>query len=100
MILSPEVLVAAVTGAWATIGIWLQTRHTNREVRKIATQVQPNGGSSMADAVARIERDVTTIRQVQATIQQTQADQGHCISRHEECLTALKDALRRNHGDL
>lgn len=56
-------IIAATPGALAALGAIRQGRRTSRSVAEVATQVRPNGGTSLHDAVRRIERDIGGIRE-------------------------------------
>lgn len=57
---TPGELSAVVAIASVALGglMWV----VRAEIRKVLAQMKPNGGSSVADAIARIEVDVREIR--------------------------------------
>lgn len=56
-------LPALLTALAAVLAVLKQGRDTRAEVRQVAKQMQPNGGSSFRDAIDRIATDVAELRQ-------------------------------------
>ena len=58
-----EIVVAAIAGTSAVIGAWLQSRKTARNVTSLAAELKPNHGSSLRDAIDRIEAAVLAMHE-------------------------------------
>lgn len=60
-------MTAVLTAADATVivaivgfvGLWWQSRHNVKQLKPIAKELQPNAGSSLRDAIDRIEHVVS-----------------------------------------
>jgi hypothetical protein len=60
-----EIVVAGIAGLSAVIGAWLTSRKTHRTVTAMRADMRPNGGSSLRDAVDRIERTLVIVAESQ-----------------------------------
>lgn len=58
-----EIVVAAIAGTSAVIGAWLQSRKTTQRVTSLAAELKPNHGSSLRDAIDRIELAILALHE-------------------------------------
>lgn len=58
-----EIVVAAIAGASAVIGAWLNSRKTARNMTTVAAELKPNHGSSLRDAIDRIEAAILAMHE-------------------------------------
>jgi len=64
--MSDAVLIAVISAMGLVLsGVLVELIRTRKQATKVAHEVTPNGGSSLRDAVARIEADVTKVRDTQ-----------------------------------
>ncbi|HEY0638708.1 MAG TPA: hypothetical protein VGD67_13745 [Pseudonocardiaceae bacterium] len=64
--MSDAVLIAVISAFGLVLsGVLVEMVRNRRQTTKVAAEVSPNGGSSLRDAVARIEADVTRVRDTQ-----------------------------------
>lgn len=82
--LPPEVQVALVTGILAVLSaVLVEMVRSRRSHDRVLAQVTPNGGSSLADAVHRIEDDVREIRVEQRELRKELVSHGERLARVE-----------------
>ena len=62
-----EIVVAAIAGTSAVIGAWLNSRKSARHVQTVAAELKPNHGSSLRDAVDRIESSIILLHETVAS---------------------------------
>lgn len=68
--MTDPVLVTLITTAGvvfvALVGVWVELIRTRKQQTKVVTEVTPNGGASMKDALGRIESDLREVRTEQS----------------------------------
>lgn len=86
--MSEPVLIALIGAVAALLsGILVELIRTRRKTAKVEAEVTPNGGSSMKDALGRIEKEITEVRAEQRDSRTEQSRNGERLAAVEARLS-------------